>query len=91
MSQIQVCDRCHVQYVKLFTLRELPTGWQTVLGTDLCENCSRLLHEFLAPLDQQTPKPEEQPAKHDGCTLTPAAPKCTRTDPDHVRRFHGGD
>lgn len=49
MSLWNHCDRCGAQG-KLRVDRDLPPGWERVCGTDLCNDCSRLLHEFLSPL-----------------------------------------
>ena len=43
------CDRCHAKRAHLIPTRELPTGWETICGADLCEMCIQLLHQFLEP------------------------------------------
>ncbi len=52
MSHLIHCDRCGKQerLRLIISYRDLPSGWETVCGADLCENCGRLLHQFLQPI-----------------------------------------
>lgn len=53
------CDRCGKSQVDTTANRHCPPGWETVLGTELCDDCARMLHSWLSKTGELYWLPEE--------------------------------
>ena len=57
MSLVLFCDRCGNESIRYLTDLRLPSGWEIVIGTTLCDVCAQELHAWLSTTVPRVVKP----------------------------------
>jgi hypothetical protein len=57
VSLVLFCDRCGNESIRYLTDLRLPSGWEIVIGTTLCDVCAQELHAWLSTTVPRVVKP----------------------------------